>query len=105
MGGQERLALLPGRGEPMPQRNIYRNHLLQHIGNDVELLRPHLTAEDFPLRRRLSEADRPIERVYFMESGIASVVTKVRHQVPIEIGIIGSEGVINLPVLLGTDRS
>lgn len=90
----------------MPETIRYRNVLLNHLGvEDIALLQPHLTAEVLALRRRLAEADRKIERVYFLESGIASIVSHVRHAVPIEIGIIGREGVTNLPVLMGTDRS
>ncbi len=72
---------------------------------DLELLRPHLTLEELGLRHRLAEADKAIDRVYFLESGLASVVTNIRHQVPIEIGIIGREGLTNLSVVMGTDRS
>ncbi len=90
----------------MPDRNHFCNQLLSYFSDaDLALLQPHLAAERLSLRRRLADADRPIERVYFLESGIASIVTNIRHQVPIEIGIIGREGVVNLPVLLGADRS
>ena len=45
------------------------------------------------------------DAVYFLEAGIASITTGVRHEVPIEIGVVGREGVVNLPALMGIDRS
>jgi CRP-like cAMP-binding protein len=69
------------------------------------LLQPGLEPVDLPVRFRLAEAGRPIEAVYFLESGIASVTTNVRHETPIEIGIVGHEGVVNVPALMGIDRS
>ena len=72
---------------------------------DLERLRPHLEPVELPLRMRLAAANRPIEHVYFPESGIASIVTGVGHDIPIEVGIIGREGFVNLPVVTGADRS
>src|SRR5688500_2091400 len=52
----------------------------------------------------LEDRNRPIEKVYFPESGMASVVaTSGQHQV--EAGVIGREGVTGIAVLLADDRS
>jgi CRP-like cAMP-binding protein len=61
--------------------------------------------EDLVMHRRLADSKRPIDRVFFLDTGLASNVTNTRHQKPIEIGVVGREGVVNLPVLLGTDRT
>ena len=83
-----------------------RNAILGHLSDaDRDLLRPHLEWLDLPVRHRLAEASRPIDAVYFLEAGIASITTSVRHETPIEIGIVGREGVVNLPVVVGIDRS
>lgn len=80
----------------------YRNLALSHLDPaDLALLEPHLKTVDLPLRYRLSDANRTIEAVYFLEHGIASDTISVAHKAPIEIGIIGREGVTNLPVILG----
>jgi CRP-like cAMP-binding protein len=90
----------------MPDDQPFRNIILGRLPpEDRALLEPHLKWEEMPLRRRLAEPNRPIERVYFPEAGLASVVTNIRTQRPIEIGIIGREGVVNLPAMMGTDRS
>jgi CRP-like cAMP-binding protein len=83
-----------------------RNAILSYLsGADRDLLRPTLEPIDLPVRFRLAEASRPIDAIYFLEAGVASITTSVRHEIPIEIGIIGREGVVNLPVLMGIDRS
>jgi CRP-like cAMP-binding protein len=90
----------------MPNDQPFRDIILGRLPpEDRALLEPHLKREEMPLRRRLAEPNRPIERVYFPEAGLASVVTNIRTQRPIEIGIIGREGVVNLPAMMGTDRS
>jgi len=71
---------------------------------DFLLLQPHLSTIDLPVRRQLELRNRAIEYVYFLKSGLASMVISVGAQHSIEVGIIGHEGMTGLPVLLGTDR-
>jgi CRP-like cAMP-binding protein len=71
---------------------------------DFAQLQPHLSQVELPLRRQLEIRHRPIEHVYFLESGLASMVVSAGAQHSIEVGIIGSEGMTGLPVLMGTDR-
>ncbi len=86
--------------------NAIRNAILASLRpEDLDLLRAYLEPLDLPLRKRLATANQAIEQVYFPEAGIASIVTGVRHEPPIEVGIVGREGVVNLPVVLGSDRS
>jgi CRP-like cAMP-binding protein len=90
----------------MQPEHADRNAILSYLsGADRELLWPGLERIDLPLRFRLADSGRPFEAVYFLEAGIASVTTSVRHEIPIEIGIVGREGVVNLPALMGIDRS
>jgi CRP-like cAMP-binding protein len=82
-----------------------RNSILSALSaEDVDLLGPMETV-DLPLRFQLSQAHRKIDRVYFLESGIASTTMQVRHEVPVEIGVTGREGVVNLPFLIGSDMA
>ncbi len=83
-----------------------RNRVLSSLSDaDLDLIRDDLIAIDLPKRHRLSQANVPMDRVYFLESGIASVVARYQEEVPIEIGIIGREGLVNHPVILQADRS
>jgi CRP-like cAMP-binding protein len=81
------------------------NHLLQALSaDDRALLEPHLKPIQLPLRHELEKPNRRIEEVFFLETGIASVVA-VNNGTSIEVGIIGSEGMSGMAVVLGSDRS
>jgi CRP-like cAMP-binding protein len=71
---------------------------------DFDLLEPHLEPVDLPLRKYLDRAGRPIKAVYFPDSGFASVVADGGKR-PIEVGIIGREGMTGIAILLGADRN
>jgi CRP-like cAMP-binding protein len=82
------------------------NRLLNFLSpDDRKLLTPHLKQLDLETRTTLEKANQPIEHVYFLEDGIASVVGDSKTFGQIEIGIIGKEGVTGLHVILGNDRS
>jgi len=82
------------------------NRILSRLSaEDFALLEPHLTAIDLPLRRQLEVSRRPIEHVYFPDSGIVSVVANGDDKRNIEVGLIGREGMTGLAVVMGTDRS
>jgi CRP-like cAMP-binding protein len=82
-----------------------RNRLLAGLSpHDFGLLQPCLQSVELRLHDVLLEAKAPIAHVTFIESGIASGLadtTKGR----IEVGLIGSEGMVGVPVVLGVDRS
>ncbi len=52
----------------------------------------------------LERPHRKISSVYFPESGFASVVANGSDKRPIEVGLIGREGMTGLAVVLGNDR-
>src|SRR3954462_2277118 len=82
------------------------NHLLWALSvQEVSLLQPQLEPVPLPVGRRLVEPNTPIQHVYFLDEGIASVVASTPQGRRIEVGIIGREGLTGLPVLLGTDRT
>lgn len=82
-----------------------RNRILRRMAKDEILaLEPFLTLIDLPLRTPLETRNKPIEFVYFLESGIASVVAGVRSQ-NAEVGLIGREGVTGMAWLLGAEQS
>ena len=83
-----------------------RNRLLATLAPaDFSLLEPQLERVPLPAGMRLIEPNTPIEHVYFLEQGIASVVATTPQDHRIEVGIIGREGLTGVPVLLGTDRT
>jgi CRP-like cAMP-binding protein len=82
----------------------YRNQILKALPpEEREHLEPHL--DRVPLVRRMVAYDplKPISHVYFVESGVISVVSIMLDRTAIETATIGAEGVIGLPVYLGVD--
>jgi len=83
-----------------------RNRLLAALlPADLALLRPHLRPATMPLLRDMERPNRRVEAVYFMETGIASVVGVQPDQTRIEVGLIGREGMSGIAVVLGGDQS
>jgi CRP-like cAMP-binding protein len=81
------------------------NLLLSRLSpENLSLLQPNLKRVDLPLRKRLERPNKPIDYVYFLESGFESVVANASGR-GIEVGLIGRDGVTGLAVLMGTDRS
>lgn len=51
------------------------------------------------------EQGEVIRYVYFPSSGIISLIVAVEASVPIEVGIVGKEGFVGLPIFLGVKTS
>lgn len=82
-----------------------QNRLLQALSaDDLALLQPHLTPVTLDLRQGLEAPNRPVEYVYFLESGMASIVALAADE-RIEVANFGREGASGLSVILGDDRS
>jgi len=78
------------------------NRLLSLLSDkDYERLRPHLSPVVLEYKKSLYEASRRIERVYFPVDGVASLVITTADGSSAEVGTIGSEGIVGLPVCLG----
>jgi len=86
----------------MPDHSRRTNRLLSLLSDDdYERLRPHLTHVVFDYKKSLYEASRPIEHVYFPIDGVASLVITTADGGSAEVGTIGNEGIVGLPVCLG----
>lgn len=87
-----------------PTGKVSRNHLLASLNaKDQVLLWRSLKPVMLPVEAVLEEANEPIEAVYFLEGGFASVVAG--NGMAIEVGLIGREGMSGLSVVMGGDRS
>jgi len=93
------------KGKPVSALSAVRNRILASLTpDDAALLKPDLEPVELPLRRQLELRNRPIEYVYFLDSGLASMVVSAGANQNIEVGVVGNEGMTGLPVILGTDR-
>ena len=72
---------------------------------DYQRLRPHLEPTTLEYRKSLYEADRKIAFVYFIETGVGSLVNTMVNGQAAEVGTIGNEGLVGVPVVLGDDRA
>jgi CRP-like cAMP-binding protein len=90
----------------LPDRDFpFQNRLLTRLSpGDLSLLGP-LEHVELPLRQTLEPAGAPVEFVYFIEEGVASVVAQAAGQREIEVGLIGSEGMTGVALLNGDDQS
>jgi CRP-like cAMP-binding protein len=83
-----------------------QNRLLASLPEaDYELLRSHLEPVRLPYRRLLYAANKAIEFVYFPETGVGSLVSTMRNGAASEVGTIGNEGIVGLPVVLGDKQA
>lgn len=79
-----------------------RNRLLEMMPSaDLAQLRPHLQEVTFEYRMPLYEADRAIKEVFFPVMGVASLVKTMADGFAAEVGTVGNEGVVGVPILLG----
>lgn len=91
-----------GKHPAMAHRDQRTNRLLSLLSDDdYERLRPHLSQAALEYRKSLYEASRPIEHVYFPIDGVASLVITTAEGGSAEVGTIGNEGMVGLPVCLG----
>jgi CRP-like cAMP-binding protein len=72
---------------------------------DYKRLRPHLRQIPLEYRQSLYRANKPIDFVYFVETGVGSLVNTMANGQAAEVGTIGNEGVVGLPLLFGDDRA
>ncbi|MGC2741722.1 MAG: Crp/Fnr family transcriptional regulator [Candidatus Angelobacter sp.] len=83
-----------------------KNRLLKFLPHeDYERLLPHLQPATFKYKLSLYKADEPIEFVYFIETGVASLVNTMKNGDSAEVGTIGNEGMVGLPVVFGDSQA
>ena len=81
-----------------------QNCLLHRLPlEEYERLLPELTPERLGLKQALIEPDTPIRDVYFVRAGVCSMIATEQDGGDIEVGTVGSEGFVGLPVLHGAD--
>jgi CRP-like cAMP-binding protein len=91
----------------MPSQKIAGPHANRLLGlllrRDCARLQPYLQPVQLKYRQSLYRANKPIEFVYFIETGVGSLVNTMANGDAAEVGTIGNEGVVGLPLLLGDD--
>jgi CRP-like cAMP-binding protein len=90
--------------QPHEPSNTRSNRLLQALSpTDSALLHSHLERVHLHKDDVCIEPECPITHVYFLDGGLGSTVMPDEHHGTAEIGAQGFEGLIGIPVILGTD--
>ncbi|MBP0495434.1 Crp/Fnr family transcriptional regulator [Pararoseomonas indoligenes] len=81
-----------------------RNRLLATLPPPVlEAIRPGLEPVEIGLREVLQPAGSAVRHVFFLESGWASMLAYMEDGDAAEVGLVGREGMVGLPVLLDAE--
>jgi CRP-like cAMP-binding protein len=89
-----------------PNQSAVRNQLLQALHHDdFARLRPHLELISLAVHDVLVPPGIKFDFVYFIESGIGSVVATGADGKQIELGHIGREGLAGRSIVLGVDNT
>jgi CRP-like cAMP-binding protein len=82
---------------------VPRNRLLAALSPDI-LAALQLETVEMVFQKTLHAVGEPIASVYFPESGFVSMLAYMEDGDAAEVGLVGREGMVGLPVLLGADQ-
>ena len=92
--------------KPALHPSAVRNHLLAALPSAVlAQLLPKMRPVALALREVLYAAEASIEAVYFVETGWASMITRLEDGMSAEVGLVGREGMVGLPLVFGVEAS
>ncbi|MGH9743520.1 MAG: Crp/Fnr family transcriptional regulator [Candidatus Acidiferrum sp.] len=91
---------------PLALRQPFHNCLLSSLP-ELEINKLHSRLSPVVLKRNqtLHHAGEREETVYFLEQGVCSIVATLKDGDTVEVGLIGRDGFVGLPALLGTGYS
>ncbi len=80
-----------------------RNRLLASLpASDLSLLRRHLREIPIEQGQTLEERGQPVDRVYFPQTGMISLIVAMAEDSALEVGTVGHEGAIGMTAGLGS---
>ena len=89
-----------------PPRNPPRNRILAALPGDAfERMREDLELVRLTVRDLIYDVGEPIDRVFFVETGVLSIVSVMADGSAVETATVGFEGMLGVPLFLDTDRS
>jgi CRP-like cAMP-binding protein len=92
-----------------PSGNGYgklQNEILKALPErDRSALLAKLEFVDLPIQTILNEAEQPIKFGYFVNAGLASVLSVLSDGKRVEVGLAGKEGFVGIPLLVGFSSS
>ena len=86
--------------------STYKNRILAAVPQaDFDRYFAGLQPVSLPLKHLLYRVGDPLDSIYFIEEGVASVLTSMSNGSTIEVGMIGSEGIVGAAALMGGEVS
>ncbi|MBV8815341.1 MAG: Crp/Fnr family transcriptional regulator [Verrucomicrobia bacterium] len=90
----------------LPSKPVFRNRILARLPKDESnRLQSKMQEVEMKQGTMLYEPHKPFRRVYFPETGVASIVTVLDDNTEIEVATVGYEGMVGLPAFLGVHKS
>jgi CRP-like cAMP-binding protein len=87
-------------------REKFHNLILLGLpAKESDAVRKSLEFIELPTHSVLHEAGEPIKFAYFIESGLASVLTMMIDGKSVEVGLAGTDGFIGFPLVVGLSTS
>jgi CRP-like cAMP-binding protein len=84
----------------------FRNLILSALSEPcLSKLAPHLQSMELPQGSVLVQTDRPNQWIYLLEHGMCSMTSLNAAGTPVEVGIIGREGIVGVHSLLGQPKT
>jgi CRP-like cAMP-binding protein len=78
------------------------NYILASLPqSELEVLAPHFQTLNLPSEELLYQTNEPIEYVYFPTTAMLSWIATTRDGERVEVGVVGWEGIVGIPELLG----
>jgi CRP-like cAMP-binding protein len=95
-----------GQGPPLVDGQPVSNEILLSLpAKERDLVFPQLTYMELKTHSVLHEPGEPIKFGYFLNSGLASVLTVLAEGKSVEVGLTGREGFVGLPLIVGFSTS
>ncbi|WP_428533651.1 Crp/Fnr family transcriptional regulator [Rhodopila sp.] len=83
-----------------------RNRLLAALPPpDLAAVLPKMRRVQLTVRDSLIVPEKPIEAVYFVESGWVSLVSTLEDGAQAEVGLVGREGMVGAPLIVGVESA
>jgi CRP-like cAMP-binding protein len=84
--------------------NGFKNTLLKALDEEI-IERLRLQPVKFELKHEIEYPGNPIDNLFFLEEGMASMTTTFKDGSQVEVGMFGYESVIGVSALMGTRKS
>jgi CRP-like cAMP-binding protein len=104
-GNGESEFFLPGERTNGEGKPIGNRILLSLPESEYNALRSFLGFVHMPHHASLHEPDQRIEFAYFPNRGLVSLVVAMKGGKTVEVGVIGNEGLVGTPAVVGLNRS